>query len=607
MARPVVFWSSAISSSASASWTMQAGSRSTSRASASPSVPIPNSLWGKRHPEAVYHLVTATPEAVQAIGGDELLYADGQARGGAYVAILTKPTNALRLAVLGSMTDPAEAARLADHYAAAAAEASAEARTRAWSAITRDIRLVGQHPDVAALDTLLPWLIHDAMIHLTVPHGLEQYTGAAWGTRDVCQGPVELLLALRHDAPVKDILRTVLAQQYEKSGDWPQWFMLEPYQAIQDRHSHGDVILWPLKSLCDYLEATDDLSFLDERVAWRDEDTLERTAHADTVAAHMEKILATVRGRLIPGTHLLRYGLGDWNDSLQPVDPAMRDRLVSSWTVSLLFQQVGRYARLLERAGRAGRARELDAFAESIRADFCRYLVQDGTVAGYALFEPGQDRPELLLHPADTRTGLRFSLLPMNRGIISGLFSAAEARHHLGLIRKHLLGPDGARLMDRPPTYRGGVETFFRRAESAAFFGREIGLMYVHAHLRYGEAMAVLGEAEALWEAIQVASPIAVTERVKNAGLRQRNAYFSSSDAAFRDRYQASAEWDRVAEGKIDVEGGWRIYSSGPGLFVRLLVEHSARHPHGSMGTEVVVPVLPAGLGPITLEMTIEG
>ena len=37
------------------------------------------------------------------------------------------------------------------------------------------------------------------MIHLTVPHGLEQYTGAAWGTRDVCQGPVEFLLALEHD------------------------------------------------------------------------------------------------------------------------------------------------------------------------------------------------------------------------------------------------------------------------------------------------------------------------------------------------------------------------------------------------------------------------
>ena len=320
----------------------------------------------------------------------------------------------------------------------------------------------------------------------------------------------------------------------------------------------------------------------------------------------MDKLLATVRERLIPGTHLLRYGLGDWNDSLQPADPTMRDRLVSSWTVSLLYQQVGRYAALLERAGRSQEARDLEGFRSAVREDFHRHLMRDGIVAGYALFEPGQEAPELLLHPSDSRTGLHLSLLPMNRAIIAGLFSDEEARHHLELIKKHLLGPDGARLMDRPPTYRGGVETFFKRAESAAFFGREIGLMYVHEHLRYGEAMAVLGEAEALWEAIQAASPIAVTESVRNAGLRQRNTYFSSSDAAFADRYAASAEWDRVAEGTIDAEGGWRIYSSGPGLFVRLLLDIALglRRHHGEAAA---VPVLPPRLGPVTLAMTIEG
>ena len=118
--------------------------------------------------------------------------------------------------------------------------------------------------------------------------------------------------------------------------------------------------------------------------------------------------------------------------------------------------------------------------------------------------------------------------------------------------------------MDRPVTYRGGPERIFRRAESAANFGREIGLMYVHAHLRYAEAMAMLGEADALWDALLKVNPIAVTEHLGNASLRQRNAYFSSSDAAFPDRYQASAEWARVKSGKIAVDGGWRIYSQGP-------------------------------------------
>ena len=405
------------------------------------------------------------------------------------------------------------------------------------------------------LDTIFPWLAHDAMVHLTVPHGLEQYTGAAWGTRDVCQGPVEFLLSLEHDEPVKEILRIVFAEQYESRGDWPQWFMLEPYAEIRDSHSHGDVIVWPLKALCDYIEATDDLGFLDQPVAWRHEDTFEKSERKDAVATHVDKLLATVRQRFIPGTHLIRYGEGDWNDALQPADPKMRDWMVSSWTVALLFQQVNRYAEVLTRAGRGSDADQLRDLAAAMRADVNRHLIRAGTIAGYALFDPGGDAPELLLHPSDTRTGLRYSLLPMTRGIIAGLFTTEQAQHHLRLIREHLLFPDGARLMDRPTAYRGGPERVFRRAESSSFFGREIGLMYVHAHLRYGEAMAVLGEADALWTALQVVNPIAVTERLAQASPRQRNAYFSSSDAAFRDRYQANAEWERVRTGTVGGRG----------------------------------------------------
>ncbi len=76
--------------------------------------------------------------------------------------------------------------------------------------------------------------------------------------------------------------------------------------------------------------------------------------------------------------------------------------------------------------------------------------------------------------------------------------------------------------------------------------------------------MSLLGEREALWDALLVANPIAVTDRLPQASLRQRNAYFSSSDAAFRDRYQASAEWERVRTGSVAADGGWRIYSADP-------------------------------------------
>ena len=114
----------------------------------------------------------------------------------------------------------------------------------------------------------------------------------------------------------------------------------------------------------------------------------------------------------------------------------------------------------------------------------------------------------------------------MTQSIIGGLFTPEQTKHHLRLIREHLQFPDGVRLIDRPVVYRGGPQTMFRRAESSSFFGREIGLMYVHAHLRYAEAMAILGDAEALWDALQLASPIAVTDTPRACRLAPAQRLF---------------------------------------------------------------------------------
>ena len=112
----------------------------------------------------------------------------------------------------------------------------------------------------------------------------------------------------------------------------------------------------------------------------------------------------------------------------------------------------------------------------------------------------------------------------------------------------------------------------------------------------------MLGEAEALWEALAAGESDRGHRRaLPNASPRQRNAYFSSSDAAFPDRTSASADWGRVRDGGVAVDGGWRIYSSGPGLYVNLLLCHALglRRRFGTRGE----PVLPAGFGPVAVEM----
>jgi len=208
---------------------------------------------------------------------------------------------------------------------------------------------------------------------------------------------------------------------------------------------------------------------------------------------------------------------------------------------------------------------------EQIKADFNKYLIRDGVVAGYGLVE--EDRSiSLLLHPSDNKTNIQYSILPMNRGIISEIFTKEQAYHHQDLIEQHLKGPDGARLMNRPLKYKGGIQTLFQRAESSTFFGREIGLMYVHEHIRYAESQARTGRADAFLKELRQANPVAYRDIVPCGDIRQSNCYYSSSDVTFKNRYEADERYEEIKTGKITLKGGWRVYSSGPGIYIGLIV-----------------------------------
>ena len=126
---------------------------------------------------------------------------------------------------------------------------AAEAATdRYWTELRHGATLGGEvadgrtAEDLGRLNDLLRWYPVDAMVHFTTPHGLEQYSGAAWAVRDVTQGPVEFLVATGNPGPVRDILRVVYEHQDRATGDWPQWFMFDRYRgdpgARQPRRHH---------------------------------------------------------------------------------------------------------------------------------------------------------------------------------------------------------------------------------------------------------------------------------------------------------------------------------------------------------------------------------
>jgi CRISPR-associated protein Csx3 len=561
----------------------------------------PESFTAKHLPGLCFAIAATEPATVAALGADELLHADGVRRGGPYAVVHTRPVTRCGVVLLGSLGGTASLSG-----AVTAARQEYAAGRPAARALAAPVRVTGgSDAAVARIDEILPWFTHNAGIHFSAPHGLEQYGGAAWGVRDVCQGSVEWLLAAGEFATARRVLATVFGQQYPHSGGWPQWFMHPPFHAIQQPHSHGDVCLWPVKALCDYAEATNDLAVLSEEIGYTDPDRFEPTGVRETLWAHCDRVLAHCEGRFASGTALVNYGDGDWDDTLQPADPAMRTRMVSAWTVALAYQTFRQLSEVCRRAGEHSRAARLDALLERMRADFHRHLMPGGTVAGFLVREEdGTSRP--LLHPTDHVTGIRYRLLPMTRGVLAELFTADEARHHLDIVARELRFADGVRLMSEPSVYHGGLERLFRRADTAANVGREIGLQYVHAHLRYAEALAKVGDADGLWWALQVANPVRLADVVPNAVPRQSNVYFSSSDADFADRVEAAARWRELHAGRVAVRGGWRLYSSGPGLFLRA-VRTALLGVRESFGDVVIDPVLPRSLDGLVARLTLHG
>jgi cellobiose phosphorylase len=130
--------------------------------------------------------------------------------------------------------------------------------------------------------------------------------------------------------------------------------------------------------------------------------------------------------------------------------------------------------------------------------------------------------------------------------------------------------------------------------------------MYVHEHLRYAESQARLGKGDALLRALRQAIPVDYAEVVPRGNVRQANCYYSSSDVLFSSRYAADEQYDDVVAGTRPLEGGWRVYSSGPGIYVALVVSRllGLRVEFGKL---IIDPVLPRSLDGLEATLCFRG
>lgn len=502
------------------------------------------------------------------VSDDRIFFTDNQTRNGTLLTLKANMTDDFTLTITGS--ESGDIAQTADSYSF---EDQRQQYLQAYTSLNRGFKLSinsEKSEEIDRLNAAALWYTHNAMVHFAVPHGLEQPGGAAWGTRDVCQGPMEYFLSTQHYSLARNVITHIFSHQSILTGEWPQWFMFDKYNVYSDG-CHGDVVFWPMKCVCDYITATNDMSILSETAGFYD---MSASDEKQPIIEHIRLAMKTVKARFLHNTALISYAGGDWDDTLQPANKELADYLVSAWTMALAYQVIlGIGTAVLEAEIDDGFGKEMQEIAERIRGDFNKYLIKDKVIAGFAYCQH-MDKIRFMLHPDDNDTMINYRLLPLTRSIISEMVSAEQSKDNIKLILEHLKCPDGVRLMDKPARYEGGVCRYFQRAEQAANVGREISLQYVHAHIRFIESMAKVGNAEEVWNGLMVINSVNIKKSVPNARLRQANTYFSSSEGAFDTRYEYQNNFDMLRSGAIEVKGGWRIYSSGPGIYINQLVSN---------------------------------
>lgn len=540
------------------------------------------------YPELNYNIIL---EDEATVSDDRIFYNDNQPRNGTLLTIKTNEVKSFQLVMQGR-TQKRKGLKAEINYCF-------DEQKRKYIDFYQDLNCGFnltidsdlQH-ELDRLNLVAVWYSHNAMTHFAVPHGLEQPGGAAWGTRDVCQGPMEYFLATRHYVIARKVICTIFEHQFLQTKEWPQWFMFDKYP-VQAGDCHGDIVFWPLKCIGDYVKITGDYGILQQPVSYFNIKDNSKTVQADTILKHIKLAVSAIEERFLHDTALISYAGGDWDDTLQPAKKELADYLVSAWTMALAYQSIGGLVDIIATVDKQF-ADKLKKMADDIKASFEKYLIKDGVIAGFAYCED-MSAIRYMLHPDDNQTRINYRLLPLTRSIIGEMVDIDQSKINVLMINTHLKCPDGVRLMDRPARYNGGVSKFFQRAEQAANVGREISLQYVHAHIRYIEAMAKLGNANEAWEGLLQINPINIQETVKNARLRQSNAYFSSSEGAFDNRYEYQNNFDMLRSGTVEVKGGWRIYSSGPGIYMNQLISNvlGIRFTENSM---IIDPTLPQKL-----------
>ena len=355
----------------------------------------------------------------------------------------------------------------------------------AWDEVNRTLKLWQVRCLSADLNTGDPaidlmcnsWLPYQAMAGRLLAKCAYYQQGGAYGYRDQLQDSL-MFLDWEPEATLVQLGRHAEAM-YEDGGVRHWW---HPNTDIFVSSHHSDTCLWLAYGVLEYLETTGNTAALDKEFSFLNRET-EKPGERGSLWAHCLRGIDRALSRLSPrGLPLI--GAGDWNDGLSH---AGIDGIGESvWLAMFLFDILTRWQPVLHKIGDGATSSRFAAAADGLKLAVNEHA-WDGE---WYLGGTRDDGKPFGSHSCEEG---KIFLNPQTWAVISGIAPPDRVEQAMASVRKHLLCPYGALLLQ--PAY-SKVDPYIGYITRYAPGLRENGGVYSHASTWAVKAFAMMGDQE---------------------------------------------------------------------------------------------------------------
>jgi len=421
-----------------------------------------------------------------------------------------------------------------------------------WNEISSTINVKTPEP---SLDLMLNhWLPYQALGCRIWGRSAMYQSSGAFGFRDQLQD----VLALQFSKPeyVRSHIIEAAKRQFLE-GDVLHWWHPPYNRGVRTRCS--DDLLWLPYVLCHYIDATGDLSILDEKIPFlqaaplRPEETERYDRYQpgqDNEATLLEHCRRAIEKGCTRGKHNLPLiGSHDWNDGMNRV--GIKGKGESVWMGWFLIDVLNRFSALCEKINR----KQLATLFMGRREEYIKAIqanAWDGEWYLRAFYDNGKPMG------SNNNTECRIDAIAQSWAVISGVAEHNRSVSAMNAVWTELVKEnEGIVLLFTPSFNHSDQNPGYIKGYKPGV--RENGGQYTHASTWTGWAFAELGDFEKALKVFRMISPISHSDTPEKIHQYRIEPYVVAADI--------------YGEPPFTGRGGWTWYTGSAGWLYRFGLE----------------------------------